>query len=320
MMDRRQFLTAAAGLTSAALAPRLLIDVARADTLKTLNIGYQKNGVFLVAKGQGALEKRFSADGITVNWVEFPSGPPMLEALGAGAVDYGAVGNAPPIFAQAGKVNLVYAAANPKRGLDQGVIVLPDSPIKTVADLKGKQVGFTKGSSANALIVTVLRGAGLTFKDINPVYLSPPDAAAAFARGAIDAWAIWDPFYAIAEISKNARTLPADPSILKQDSFFIANRDFASKHADVLTALNAELAKVTQWAGDHRDDVATLFAQVSGVSLEAVKRNVGRTDFTFQAVDEDVIKRQQAVADSFHDVGLIPSAINVRDVVWKPAA
>ncbi len=193
-MKRREFLQLSlATAASVALSPGAQ---AQADT-KEIRIGYQKNGVLVITRQREALENHFKPQGISVKWVEFSSGPPMMEAMNVGSVDYGAVGDSPPIFAQAAGAAIVYAAAQPIIN-GSGILVPQNSAIRTIADLKGKRVGFTKGSSAHNVVIQTLEKAGLTYDDITPVYLTPPDAGPAFANGGIDAWAIWDPYFAIA--------------------------------------------------------------------------------------------------------------------------
>jgi sulfonate transport system substrate-binding protein len=311
-MNRRTFLLLSAAF-GVAMSP--LATVA-AEPLKELRIGYQKTSVLLVVKAQHVLEKRFEPDGVAVRWVEFPFGPPLLEALNVGAIDYGYTGNAPPIFAQAARANIQYVAVIPARGYGQAIVVPDASPLQSLADLRGKKIGVAKGSSAHDLLVAALESANVPWSEITPVYLAPADAAAAFARGAIDAWSIWDPFYAIAELKQKARALPIDPKALQQNSFFLANSDFIAKHADVVAALNEEIAKATKWAGEHRDETAALFAEASGVDLAAQQKAVARAEFSFGPLDDKAIAQQQAVADRFYRFGLIPTPVAVRDIVW----
>jgi sulfonate transport system substrate-binding protein len=317
-MDRRQFsLTGGTALAFAAFGGG-----ARADALSEIRIGYQKTAIPLVVKAQGLFEKRFAAQNIGVKWVEFAFGPPLLEAVNAGAVDYGYTGDAPPIFAQAARANINYVAAIPARGYGQAIVVPADSPAKSLQDLKGKKIGVAKGSSAHSLLMTALDFEKIAWTDITPVYLAPADAASAFARGAIDAWSIWDPFFAIAELRQNARPLPIDPKASIQNSYFLVNSGFLKDHADGVGEINAQVAKATDWAKSHRDETAALFSEASGVDLAAQKRAVGRAEFGFAPMNETVIAEQQAVADRFARLGLIPAPINVRDIVWfwKPNA
>ena len=311
-MNRRSFLLAAAALSLS--APRFAL--AAAAPLKELRIGYQKTAVLLVVKARKQLEKRFEPLGASVRWVEFAFGPPLLEALSAGAVDYGYTGDAPPIFAQAAHAAIRYVGVIPARGYGQAVVVPEDSPVQSIAGLKGKRVAVAKGSSAHNLLVAAIENAGLAWSDISPVYLAPADAASAFSRGAVDAWSIWDPFFAIAELKQNARPLPVDPEVSRQNSFFLANKDFLAAHADAVTAINQDVAAASAWADTHRDETAQLFSEASGVDLAAQKRSVDRSEFGFGPLTDKVVAEQQGVADRFHRLGLIPSAIAVRDVVW----
>ena len=308
-MDRRSFLLASASLAMLASRARA------ASPPAELRIGYQKTAVLLLVKARRQLEARFEPQGLKVRWVEFPYGPPLLEAVSAGAVDYGYTGDAPPIFAQAAHAAIRYVGVIPARGYGQAIVVPKDSPLQTLADLKGRKIAVAKGSSAHNLLVTAIEIAGLSWSDVTPVYLAPADAASAFARGAVDAWSIWDPFYAIAELRQNARPLPVDIKLTAQNSFFLANSGFVADHPDLVEAINAEVAAATQWAGAHREDVAALFSQASGVELAAQKRAVDRAEFTFGPLTDGVLTQQQAVADRFHKLGLIPSAIAVRDIV-----
>ena len=251
-----------------------------------------------------------------MRWVEFEFGPPLLEALGAGAIDYGYTGDAPPIFAQAAHANLLYAATIPTRGYGQAIVVPAGSPIKDIAGLRGRKVAVARGSSAHNLLVAALESVQVPWTAITPVYLAPPDAASAFARGAVDAWSIWDPFFAIAELKQKARALPLDRKVSAQDSFFLVNGAFAAKHPDVVATINGAVGTATTWADQHRDQVAAILSEASGVDLAAEQRSVERAEFTFGPLTEDVLAQQQAIADRFQRLGLIPAPICVRDIVW----
>ncbi len=313
-MQRRDFLKSTAFLAAGALTST---SVLAQSAVKEIRIGYQKTGVLTVVKGLGFLEERFAKDGIGVKWVEFSFGPPLLEALNAGALDYGYTGDSPPIFAQAARANLLYVGAIPARGYGQAIIVLPNSPVQQLSDLKGKKVGVAKASSAHNLLIAALESQGLSFKDIEPAYLAPADAAAAFATGAIDAWSIWDPYFAVAEQQgRGARVLPVDRAATAQNSFFLGNREFTNKNPQIIKAINEEVARATLWANDNRDKVAAVFAEASGVSVAAQKISVERAEYTFGPLTEDVLKQQQEVADRFARLGLIPKPIAVRDIVW----
>jgi sulfonate transport system substrate-binding protein len=314
VMKRREFLKLSVGTAAvAALSQR----VRAQPDIREIRIGYQKNGVLVIARQQATLETHFASQGIGVKWLEFSSGPPMLEAMNAGSIDYGAVGDAPPIFAQSAGAAIVYAAGQPITN-GQGILVQGNSAIRTIADLKGKRIGFTKGSSAHNIVVQTLEKAGLGYADITPVYLTPPDAGPAFANGSIDAWAIWDPYFAIGETRQNGRILVDAAEITKANSFYIANRDFAKNHGRVLQEIIDVTASTAKWAEAHRDDVAKSLSAVTGIPLDIQTVAANRSSFAVGPVTEDIIATQQAVADRFFKLGLIPKPVVVREAVWKP--
>lgn len=315
---RRDFLKRL--LASAALvgaSSQLLAQGGQAP-LKEIRIGYQKTGVLVIARQQGVLEKYFGSKGTTIKWVEFTSGPPLLEAMSIGSIDFGAVGDSPPIFAQAANANIVYAAGQTITN-GQGILVPPNSPIRAIADLKGKRVAFTKGSSAHNVVVQTLEKAGLTYNDITPVYLTPPDAGPAFANGSIDAWAVWDPYFAIGEKRQNGRILINAHEVTKANSFFIANSDFARNQSAALADVIAKIGEAAIWAEANRGSVAKSLAEVTGVPLDIQTVAANRASFLIGPVTDDIIETQQGVADRFYKLGLIPRPVKVRDIVWKPA-
>lgn len=317
-MQRRDFLKLS--VATAAVAAFASPAIAQGGSVKEIRIGYQKNGVLVIARQRAALEKHFSPQGIDVKWVEFSSGPPMMEAMNVGSVDYGAVGDSPPVFAQAAGAAIVYAAGQPITN-GQGILVPKDSSIRSIADLKGKRVGFTKGSSAHNVVVQTLEKAGLTYADITPVYLTPPDAGPAFANGSIDAWSIWDPYFAIGETKQGGRILVNAHEITKTNSFYIANRDFAANRGAILQAIIEVTAATAAWAEQHRDEVAKSLAAVTGIPLDIQTIAANRSSYRVGPVTDDIIATQQGVADRFHALGLIPKPIVVRDIVWRnPAA
>jgi sulfonate transport system substrate-binding protein len=316
-MKRRQFLKLSFAAASVATLPSRS-QAQQTGKLNEIRIGYQKNGVLVLARQRAALEKHFAPQLINVKWVEFSSGPPMLEAINVGSVDYGAVGDSPPIFAQAAGAAIVYAAGQPITN-GQGILVPQNSPIRSLADLKGKRVGFTKGSSAHNVVVQALEKTGLSYADITPVYLTPPDAGPAFANGSIDAWSIWDPYFAIGETKQNGRILVNAYEITKTNSFYIANREFAKNHGAVLQQIIDVTSATAKWAESNRDEVAKALSAVTGIALDIQTLAANRSSFAVGPVTDDIIATQQGVADRFFQLGLIPKPVVVRDAVWKPA-
>jgi aliphatic sulfonates family ABC transporter substrate-binding protein len=300
------------GTLAASLAgPR----AARADTPR-LSIGYQKNGALLILKQQATLE----AHGIAVSWHEFGSGPPLLEAMNAAAIDFGATGDTPPIFAQAAGADLVYVAYQPVPGRSEGVVVHDDGPIHTLPDLRGKRIAFTKGSSAQNVLLGVLRAAGLAYTDITPVYLQPAEAMAAFRQGAVDAWSIWDPFFAIAERLPGARLLTNAEHVAPSNSFFLAGRAFATANASLIRTVIDEVGRATAWIGTHQDELARTLSAATGVPEDIERVAAARGNYETGYVTEAVVAQQQQIADAFAALHLIPHPVRVRDAVWTPPA
>ena len=317
---RRQIITSSLGLFGAAvLAPRRSAAAPGGAVPKEFKVGFQKGAAILVlGREQQVIEKRLKGLGVdNVQWVEFQFGPPMLEALGAGAIDIGSVGDTPPIFAQAAGSPLVYAASTPSA--EHAVLVPQDSPIKTLAELRGKRVAFGRGSSAHNVLVKALALAGLSLKDIVPTALAPADATAAFNGGTIDAWVVWDPYYAIAEARYNARVI-ADTSDkrLASASYYMSSRDFADKYPAVLSAALDEIGKLTEWSGQHRDELAKLAASVTSIDEKSWQIAFARAGFTFGSVTPAQIDQQQRLADTFYDLGIVPKKVTVADIVWYP--
>lgn len=317
-MRRRDILRSSAVLSAAiALDPgRMLWADAPSHLPTEIRIGYQKSSLLAIAKQQSLIEDRFRPHGVAVRWIEFPFGPPLMEALGGGRLDYGYAGNAPPIFAQAAGAPILYVAVQPIHGGNVGIVVASGSPARTLADLKGKRIAVAKGSSAHDLLVAALDDAKLSYDEIEPIYLAPADAASAFSTGAVDAWSIWDPFLAVAELARGARRLPIDQTVARQNAFFLANRAFATAYPHVVATLNELAATAALYAHAHHDAAARLFSAATGVSIEAETLAVSRTDFLVVPISDGVLRQQQAVADRFARIRLIPVAVRVADIAW----
>ncbi|MFQ4141290.1 sulfonate ABC transporter substrate-binding protein [Chlorogloeopsis sp. ULAP02] len=281
-----------------------------------VRFGYQKSLILLKAKG--VLEKRLQPEGVSVEWIEFPAGPQLLEAMNVGSIDFGHAGESPPIFAQAAGTPLTYVAGIAPSPQGSAILVAKNSPIKTVADLKGKKVAFQKGSSAHYMLVQILEKYGLKYTDIQPIYLPPADARAAFVKGSIDAWTIWDPFYAAAEKSANARVLIDGTGINKQGGYYLATRKFATEQPEIIKAVLEEIQKLEEWSDQNRDEVAGILAPVLGIDLDTMKKASSRRKFGVVPIDENLIAIQQQVADKFYELKLIPKQIDVKEAMLTP--
>ena len=306
-------LTSLMGVAGCAKKPEQQQSTKQENT--TLNIGFQKYGILPIVKAKGELEKNLAAQGVNVKWVEFPAGPQLLEGLNVGSVVFGEAGEAPPIFAQAANPNLVYVANQPPAPTAEALIVQKDSPIQSIQDLKGKRIALNKGSNVHYLLLKLLEANNLTLNDIQPVYLPPSDARAAFEKGAVDAWVIWDPFLAAAEHQIHARVIANGEHLVSNHQFYLADRKFAEGHPEVLKTLVTTLNQTTDWVKTHPDDAAKLLEKPTALELGVLKTSISRMGFGVQPISEKVAKEQQYVADAFFAQKLIPKQLVIADAV-----
>lgn len=315
-ITRRAFTAIVAGAIAAPL-----VDIRMANAAdKVLRIGYQKYGTLVLLKGKGTLEKKLGAINYKVEWAEFPGGPQLLEALNAGAVDFGSTGETPPIFAQAANAPLVYIAHEPPAPRGEAILVQKDSPIKSVADLKGKKVALNKGSNVHYLLVKVLEEAGLTYKDVELSFLAPADGRAAFERGAVDAWVIWDPFQAAAEVALEARELRNGEGIVPNHQFYLGTNALVDNHAGAVDVLIEAISEIDAWT---KSDTAAAAAELSpsvGIPQPVLVKALERQSYGISSLDESVVAQQQAIADAFFELKLIPKKVTVADAVRKNKA
>jgi len=288
--------------------------------VSVVNIGHQSGTPGLnLLKARGLLEKRLQPQGIQVKWYEFKGGPPMMEAMAAGSIDIGNVGNLPPIFAQAAGNPIVYVAATDSNSGAQAVIVKKDSPIQSVADLKGKKLGIQKGTALQYLVLKVLENAKLTLNDIQPVYLNVPDSTTAFEGGAIDALPISDPYLAKKELANEVKVLIRGSDVAPQRAFYIATRNFVDKQPALLKVILEEQRNVEEWAKANPQEVAQLLAQQTKYDPKVLEFSLEKRPYfgVFDIKDEYVAEQQQ-VADLFYQQKLIPKPIQVKEAIWKP--
>ena len=278
-----------------------------------LRVGDQKAGSQALLDAAGLLKDL----PYRIEWSQFPSGPPLLEALNAGAIDVGATGDAPPVFAaaQGSKLTLVAVSRSTPKGA--AILVPKDSPLKSLADLKGRQVAVAKGSSAHYHLLAALKSVGLTFADITPTYLQPADGLAAFTAGKVAAWVIWDPFTAIAEKTTGARILAtgeglvgglgfveAAPAALADPGRQAALRDYVGR-----------LAKARDWTLANRDAWTASWAKVAGLPEAAARVSVDRAEQRYVPFTDQIVADEQAEADAFAAAGLVPKRPDIAAIV-----
>lgn len=303
------------------VACALLLATVTAHAEQVINIGYQRSStLWILLKNDGQLEQRLKPLGFNINWHEFSSG--LLSAMNAGSVDLHAdVADAFALFTQAANTPLTYYARENPSPTAQAIIVQDNSPIRSVADLKGKSVAVSKGSGSNFLLISALKKAGLTLADITPVYLEAPDGVAAFSSGNVDAWAIWDPFLATQQREHHVRVLAdGTDGVANYNRFYVANTSFAKAHPEVLQVVFDTLRQAGQWVKGHPQEAAKNLAPLWGnIPPETVELANQRRSYDIVPVKIDELAEQQRIADFYYEAKLIPKPLKISDIsVWVP--
>lgn len=277
----------------------------------TLIVGDQKS-----SSQQAMLEAAGEEDTpYDIQWEEFTSGPPMMEALGTGAIHLGYVGNTPPIFAAASGSELKVVQATTYTGLGDAILVPKDSPLQSVEDLRGKTVAVAEGSSANYNLLAQLREAGVELEEVEQRNLQPADGLAAFSQGFIDAWVVWEPYVSQAIIEEDARVLADGEDVVNGMNFQVAS-DVALDDAATEAAVEDYIGRITRaqvWASENREEWADVWAEQTGLSPEVTLAAARKRPITILPVDQEVIDSEQEISDTFTDADLLPEPVDVAE-------
>ena len=285
--------------------------------LKALNIGYQKAALkFIVAKKNQAFEQAFPDT--KVEWKEFPAGPQTLEALTVGAIDVGYTGDTPVIFALSAVKPIQYLGYEINSKNAHSLLLPKDSKIQNLAELKGKRVAVTQGSSAHFFLSQVLDKAQLSWSDIQPVWLTPADARAAIDKNSVDAWAIWDPYASAASLKGDTRVLTDATELPPAYSFYSSSPDFLKAHPTEAKKFIETLNQTDAWINAHPDETAAILAESTGIELEVAKLVIEkrRNPAQVNLLNTETVEAQQKIADLFFNLKLIPNAVTLKDHVW----
>ena len=286
-------------------------------SVKQLRIGFQKSSInFAIAKQQKLYEKEFP--NAKISWNEFPAGPQILEALAVGSLDIGVTGDTPPVYAQAANKPLYYIAYEAAKPLASAILVPKSSQLTQLSQLKGKRIALQKGSSAHYLLVQAVRKAGLQWSDIQPIWLTPADARAAFQKGAVDAWAVWDPYFASAQVEDQARILASGKGLSPNYTFYLASPDFVKQHPQAVKSIIQQVNIADKWVQAHRTETAQSIGQSTGLKPQVSQVFIDRRPRPSAAapLTAQVIADQQQLADRFSELKIIPNSINIKQAVW----
>ena len=324
MITRRQSIALLGGTAAALALPACGDTAARKDVV----FATQKSGVPFLAETRGDFAKRLQARGFgPVTWVEFASGPPLIEAIRAGAVDIGLVGDTPVAYAQAANTDLNYVAAQSFPGLiGSGLLVPAKSSVTRLDQLRDKRIAYTKGSAAEFTLAASLKQVGLTLNDIRIANLSPGDAQTALANGSVDGWVVWDPFFTLAQARGGAREIPLPPTGVNTTAFYIASGTFVRDRTDALRATLDELRAEAAWGNAnrtyYRDQVARATRLPPAVLDGMLARYKGFL-FAVDPVTPAIIANQQKVSDYLFQAGVLPRKVDAAKAAWTgwtPAA
>ncbi|KAA5838470.1 ABC transporter substrate-binding protein [Saccharopolyspora hirsuta] len=278
----------------------------------TLRVGDQKGNSRSLLRSAGLDDFPY-----TVQWATFPSGPPLLEAVSADAVDIGGVGNTPPLFAAAAKAKIRVVAASKGNVTSDVLLVRANSPLQQVDQLRGRKIALAKGSSAHGQVLLTLRKAGLTPDEVELVYLQPSDAMGAFKQGSVDAWAIWDPYFSQVQLESDVRVLADGRGTANGLSFQVAG-PAALADAGRNTAIAdylVRLARAQRFSDANRERRAQAWADDTGLPVEVTRRATELGPDLPVPLDAEVIRSEQELADAFVAAGEIPRRFEFAEFV-----
>jgi len=285
----------------------LLVTAAAADPA-TLRIGDQRGNTRSILEAAGELKNV----PYKLEWSVFPVGAPLVEAMNAGAVDFGYVGDATTTFGLAGGAPIKTINVWTFAGAGSAILVRPDAGIEKVSDLRGKHIAVVKGSPGHLLVAAALKKYGLSVKDVTLVFLSAADAKAALVSGSIDAWAIWDPYVAMEELRDHMKVLINSRAVIQEVECGIASdQAIATKRPQLLDFIG-RVRRAYQWASTHRDAFAQAYARDTKLPLDVAQRMVSRWSVTvLPSVTPQAIAIHQKVADLYFEIGIIPDRLDV---------
>lgn len=277
-----------------------------------------KIGPLAVLRKQDTFKNDFVAKGYSVKWLELGGGPQQFEALNTGNLDITFAGESPSIFAQAAGMPIVNIATTNPNPKSVAFLVPNTSPIKNIADLKGKKVALQKASAVQYTLVKGLAEAGLKLSDIQPVYLPPPDANVAFSQQQVDAWVIWEPFITWTEEKGTGRILKDGEGLKDIGNFYTTSRKFAKEHPEFILLFLEEVQKAEAWSRDNPHEFASLMASELGTNAAAMEKVISKYKPGILPISDRVIAKQQEIADMYYQIGMLPKPIDVRQAFLLP--
>lgn len=277
-----------------------------------------KIGPLSVLRKQDAFKNNFTSKGYSVKWLEFGGGPQQFEALNTGNLDITFAGESPSIFAQAAGMQIVNIATTNPNPQSVAFLVPNNSPMKSIADLKGKKVALQKASAVQYTLVKGLAQAGLKLSDIQPVYLAPADANVAFSQQQVDAWVTWEPFITWTEEKGTGRILKDGEGLKDIGNFYTTSRKFAEEHPEFIKLFLEEVQKAEAWTRDNPREFAQLMASELGTDAKAMEKVISKYKPGIVPISDRVIAKQQEIANMYYEIGMLPKQIDVKQAFLTP--
>ncbi|TSD61370.1 ABC transporter substrate-binding protein [Variovorax sp. KBS0712] len=318
-ISRRTWLAQGAALSLAVAGPLRAV----AQPQATLVLGDQAGGLRSLFEASKALDDAPFA----YRWANFQGAAPLFEAQRSAAVDTAMAGDLPVLAAAVGKTPLKIVATRVGKAESLGIVVQPDSPLRRVADLRGQTVivSSARGSISQYQLYGALEEAGVRRDEVTVKFVLPTDAAAAFASRQIDAWAIFDPYYAIA-LQQGGRILRDGRGINTALGFITASEHSladAAKRAAIVQFLD-RLARAGDWALANPEAYAQAYSQLTRLPIASARLITARASVAGRPVSEADIAALQTVADRSARDGILPTRVDVRAItdtqLWKRPA
>jgi sulfonate transport system substrate-binding protein len=293
------------------VAGLLLSAIASATAQTTLRVGDQKGNSRAVMEAAGVLKDV----PYKIEWKEFSAAAPLLEALGAGAIETGLVGDAPFTFAAAANVPVkaIGAIRQSREGL--AILVPRESGIRSFEDLRGKKIATGRGSIGHQLILAALESRGWSPSDVQIVFLAPSDAKVAYTQGSVDAWSTWEPYVSQEEVLFQSRRVITAEGLTPGIGFQVASpnaiRDKRSELEDFLRRLTAARA----WSLSNVNAYAETWGKLMNIPPAVPLNWLSRAKIRITPIDDSVVADEQQTIDLYFRSGLIKQKLNAADIV-----
>lgn len=282
--------------------------IAHAADLQPLLVANQKSSIKVLLEVSGELKNV----PYEIQFSEFPAAAPLGEALNAGAVDIGALGDAPYVFALgAGAPLKVVSIIHAEGRYTTAILALKDSPLNNASDLKGKRIVTTRGSIGHFLAIKALRSVGLSTHDVQFIYLLPSESRILLDNGSADAWSTWDPYTTIATTQSQAKVLASGDSLLTNHLYLAATSQAIAGKRQQLDDFVARVDRAYRWTNNHPEEYAAAQAKVTGLPLAVHVAVAKGTHMQPVAIDDTVISGLQTTADIYQEEGILTKHIDV---------